>query len=521
MPPLTFANAGATVSPAHATRYRLFISYAHDDQSVDGPYAGKHYRCGPYEVPGVVGRFLQCLQGCLITLQVGLGQGGRNFGTEVFFDTARLTAGEKWVEKIQSALKECDALILLIGPGFVNSQFCLNEEVAVARQWGKAICPVVLRAVGPGWAKLPILGCNEVLGDFHALPHREQKLLAVESWSRPEEAFAELEIGLSQFLLQEVYTASAPVQPQTATSMPQGQPLGIHSAKSLLPVTYLCDQEKSFEVLKTVGSDWGDASDKALLLSLRLLPEDEWVYVLHRVRLKALPRSRNVSPFPCDPIEWPLLDTLPHEWPMAWGQALVNALKGDGSFSRRRDVQEQIAEGLSHHAQTHVLVLLMPPEAHEQPQRAQDMLQGLIDLLESFDSVQAVAGRLVILLVDPEAQADRCWLGAMGGRVYRNVMVAEPSGLQRFGLAHVKDWHRRHAALAPPGVAFPALQALAAWFNEVEAPTSGAAVPASLVSRFKRLWGGAPAQVGQPVTMSLGQFHTAFEKAHPGANFKV
>lgn len=529
-------NLGCDFS--NPTRYRLFISYAHDDQSVDGPYADRSFEVGTHAVPGVVGRFLHCLRNCLITM--GVLEGARTFDNEVFFDTARLTAGENWADEIAQALEACDAVIALIGPGFVGSQFCLHDEVAVARKLGKTICTVVLRETGPGWLKLSIPGTSDVLGALHALPHYKQKLLAVESWSKPEKAFSELEIGLTKFLLEKVYTttslpasnsAAAPQSkqsPKTVPNNPPALPAPIRtSGKPLLPVPYLCDQKPSFDALEIGGAPWAERHDQALLVSLRLKHLDQPVPVLHRARLKALQSSLPIAADLVQIADWPAFAANGADATKSWARTLVAALTSGCYLQPGASVLTQLEQGLNGlvgHQQRQMVLLQLPPEAPEQPERVRHQLSGLIQLLESFEAAGRVLGRLVICVVDPEGRGDRPWVAPWCEPESRlsNVVVVEPPCLQLFGLEHAKDWHRRYVDRAPAG--FPRLLEFEAWFTSLLAPKLPAPelMRPTLAQRVKRWWGSGSAQVATtlaPVGLSLGAFCEAFEDEYRNAMF--
>src|SRR3954469_24689393 len=69
-------------------------------------------------------------------------------GVEVW-DDRQIEAGSNWRDTIRAALRSADAAILLIGPGFLGSDFIRNEEAPLifesARESGLLIFPLIVR----------------------------------------------------------------------------------------------------------------------------------------------------------------------------------------------------------------------------------------------------------------------------------------------------------------------------------------------------------------------------------------
>lgn len=56
----------------------------------------------------------------------------------------------EWQAEIESALRTMDALVALVSPGFISSQWC-DQEVGIALGRGKPVIPIMLNAVPHGF----------------------------------------------------------------------------------------------------------------------------------------------------------------------------------------------------------------------------------------------------------------------------------------------------------------------------------------------------------------------------------
>jgi formylglycine-generating enzyme required for sulfatase activity len=66
---------------------------------------------------------------------------------EVWYDQ-RLHAGDEWWEEIKKRLRWCDAVLYLLSPESVASEYC-QKELEIARSLGKIIIPVLIQARTP------------------------------------------------------------------------------------------------------------------------------------------------------------------------------------------------------------------------------------------------------------------------------------------------------------------------------------------------------------------------------------
>ena len=66
----------------------------------------------------------------------------------VFWRDADILAGEKWHEKIQVALAQCDLGLVLISPAFLGSQYIQDHELPkFLKSGGKSVIPVLLQPI--------------------------------------------------------------------------------------------------------------------------------------------------------------------------------------------------------------------------------------------------------------------------------------------------------------------------------------------------------------------------------------
>lgn len=478
-------------------RTRLFISYAHDDISVDGAY--KHYRAKQSAVRGVVGRFLELLEERRLRLNDT--EPAPLHPDEIFFDTERLHAGCDWSDTIEQALRECDAVVCLVGPGFLRSEFCIRRELGLARQLDKPLCPVLLREVPSDWGERLIPSTREPLSRFQAVPQHNGQLKAVESWERPEDAFAQaVAPELTAFLLAHVF--KQPSRP--AVFAPATQP-GITPATPDVqpPLPYLCGQNQWRAKLGKAGEAW-EVVNKALLISLRLQPEDEHLPVLHRARRETLHHHRPVR---CDD-PWAVL--LPAGDDVATDPAIWNAEMRRAFGLRRGSVEDmaaQLLERLGASSEAQVLVLLLPTGTSREAARIRQQLRSLVAWLESGPVGDPRWGRLIVCVVDTHGRPDIEWLPPEGDRVGHNVLLVEPPCLTHITSDDVCDWRNVYL----PDSAVDSATCLE-WFMALTSPASGQTVGLSWLTRwlmrFRRPRPAADPALAAP---SLGRFAKAFQ----------
>ncbi|MFA9562628.1 MAG: toll/interleukin-1 receptor domain-containing protein, partial [Nitrospirota bacterium] len=66
----------------------------------------------------------------------------------VFWRDADILVGEKWHEKIQAALAQCNVGLVLISPAFLGSQYIQDHELPkFLKSGGKLVIPVLLQPI--------------------------------------------------------------------------------------------------------------------------------------------------------------------------------------------------------------------------------------------------------------------------------------------------------------------------------------------------------------------------------------
>ena len=82
----------------------------------------------------------------------------------VWYDSS-LTPGENYDEEISIALKECDAVVLLLTKDVLSSDYIWNIEIKRAVEYKKGIIPVGLGLAAEYYSKV-----TDAIGNIHILP---------------------------------------------------------------------------------------------------------------------------------------------------------------------------------------------------------------------------------------------------------------------------------------------------------------------------------------------------------------
>lgn len=279
--PLPQPSHAHTMASGLSTGGVLFVSYAHEDLL-------------EFAAPFIDYLILK-LRGLP---ELGYGE------ADIFFDRNRLKAGQFWDEAIQTALERADALIFLLSPHALLSQYCMERELATAAQRGIRIIPVLLQACP--WASLPLPGDprKRRLGDIGALPKAEDfSLRPVSDWATPEAAW---DATVDQ-LVEALQGAAAP----GVTSVP-ARPSCPPCPPPLLP--YFCDQQPIEAAFNRGMLEWSAA---ALLVLVKGLIDDRPLRFWDRLRQK------NLADFTTARRQLPLLEQRALNWPSAWDGARV------------------------------------------------------------------------------------------------------------------------------------------------------------------------------------------------------
>jgi hypothetical protein len=105
----------------------------------------------------------------------------------------KIMPGDDWCGEIDEQLDQADIILLLISPGFADSDYCWDVETKRAlerHEKGEAtVVPIILRPVD-GWENTPI-------GRLQALPSNGD---AVTTWPNHDEAFQDIAAGLRSLI---------------------------------------------------------------------------------------------------------------------------------------------------------------------------------------------------------------------------------------------------------------------------------------------------------------------------------
>ena len=201
---------------------------------------------------------------------------------QVFFDRAKLLAGDEWDESIQRALEEAQYFILLISVDSLYSKYCIERELATSVGRALPILPILIDECP--WKDHPVPGDQQkrTLGAFGALPKDEQfGLRPIAAWPETDRAAAWTRIvdQLTERLLRDLADPSpSPIIRVSAQTIDSH-----HGTTPLLP--YFCNQISTVNQFNGQVSTW---NRHALVILTRGLYEDNVARFWDRLRNKNL-----------------------------------------------------------------------------------------------------------------------------------------------------------------------------------------------------------------------------------------
>lgn len=402
------------VAPAStgAVGRHVFVSYSHLDAELAEPFM----------------RTLYALAGNLPEL--GLAP------ERIFYDRAKLKAGDDWDDSIKSHLQRADIFLFLVSSNSLTSRYCLKEELTGAASLGIAIVPVLLSPT-PMWENRPVEGDarNRRLGAFNAVPINGKagpQPIRGGNWATRDQALAQA----AQQIAARLQRDDAPLSPTTAHA-PQ-------STRRALPplLPNLCNQQQPEDSFENGLDLW--TPEKALLVLVKGEFVDDapgfWERLCHK-NLAGFCEVASQALRPARPLELPSAfdgaqlqaDLLP-----AVRRKLSEALFGN---SRRMRSGADLAALLATDDAVQPLWATLPSEAAE---GSAAVLQALLALLDEAPA-GAPLGRLVIavLVENPALVADDQLALTLALRATRTHVV-EARRLQPLKRDDVKRWHRQH-----------------------------------------------------------------------------
>lgn len=407
LPPITYSNAPAAVGR------HVFVSYSHKD----------------YKLAQDVVDALYALAGN--AEELGLAR------ERIFFDSARLTAGDRWSEQIDNALQLADVMLFLVSTASLNSAYCISDELGVAVAHGKTIVPVLLSPT-PEWEnrKLPGDPAGQRLGSLQGVPSDNGRLHPISGgpWANRSVALERTMQGIARLLRRD-----APAAPATAPAATAGGPR--RALPPMLPS--LCNQMASVLSFDNGLDAW--PAERALMVLLKGEFADHTSGFWDRVRLTQLADY-------CEQVLGrPLREPRPLLLPSA-------ADAGGDATALRVAVRRQLSEALTGRPRA-----LPNGEALATLLAADDGVR-LLEVILPQDTADNTAPLLQALL----AVLDDVPAGAALGRLGLGVLIEEPSLVaeerlvQRLALAparthlfetrrlqlltgdEVRRWHRAH-----------------------------------------------------------------------------
>lgn len=118
----------------------------------------------------------------------------------IWYDRA-ISAGAEWKKVIDTHITTSHLILLLISPDFISSEYCYGKEMtqALERHYaGKAwVIPIILR---------PVILSETPFEKLQVLPTNAKPVI---SWSKPDEAFHDIAVGIKQ-VVEEIAPKSFP-----------------------------------------------------------------------------------------------------------------------------------------------------------------------------------------------------------------------------------------------------------------------------------------------------------------------
>ena len=156
-----YIAAGMMATGNHMDKVKIFISYAHRDDSYRSELV-KHLRIFERE------------------------------GSAEIFDDRQIPPGSKWATEIDLKLEEAHIILFLLSADFIDSNYCYNKEMTRAlelHELGQAtVIPIVVRACL--WNRTPLC-------EYQVLPSGAKP---VEQWKYHDEAWADVAKGISSIV---------------------------------------------------------------------------------------------------------------------------------------------------------------------------------------------------------------------------------------------------------------------------------------------------------------------------------
>jgi hypothetical protein len=341
----------------------------------------------------------------------------------VFFDQARLLAGEQWDSSIQAELQRADFLIFLVSRHSLNSTYCMRHEVAVAARRGIPILPILLNPCSWEHIAIPDDPEGRTLGQLGALPKDERfglKPVSDRAWTNRDHAWNRVMEGLRARLK----------APSAAKSARSGT---LHAH---LP--YFCDQDPIAGRFDLALGKW---DGHALVVLVKGIYEDNpagfWTR-LHRRNLRERVECRRQTCLDVAPLAWPEAEPfLAARDELAYRVRceVSRALTGNGFLI---DTPEALGPVLAELAGVRPLVAALPRESAKATRAS---VEALLEFLDGAGS--ADLSRLVVALVlENDNLLDKNLTRLWKLQGYRRSHVVELTKLNPIDRQHVREWHR-------------------------------------------------------------------------------
>lgn len=298
----------------------------------------------------------------------------------IWVDHESLKGGDLWEVKIREGLAAADVFVVLMSQYFLNSKFCMNDELPVILERQRDDGAVVLGiALGPVEVSDFVCsvgaGCRLSLQSLDCLPKSAQGLLSVSDWTRPDLAWKAVRDQIERA----VWPEESPQNDVASTSVPVRptfRSLSVEAERA----PFLCNRHEQTGVLWEHLERW---ARRPLLIVSEGHRDDcppEWVERMARHEFaQARPEFGDGS------VQFP--DSVPLAWPKdvpdadgARNRWRMNMATGLGAAA---SVPQALLHTWQANRQTPVLWCATLSTSAD-ARRAMCALEGLIELLESW-----------------------------------------------------------------------------------------------------------------------------------------
>lgn len=359
----------------------------------------------------------------------------------VYYDRAKLHAGDDWHESIQQALDEAQYFIFLVSNNSLSSKYCITRELANAAKRDLPILQILLSPCPWEGRPIPEDRKKRTLGAIGALPKDDQfRLRPISGWRDRADVWNRVVKDITTLMLSK---QAQPVPWDIMVEPLSREQLQLRQTP-LLP--YLCNQDAAVSRFNDRIKIWDNKLEKkALMVLVRGIHDDNIPRFWNRLNCKNLQdwlAVRNEQLLPTSHLMWPSWDgrTLKMENEMAFmREALSESLtKTPFALLDASSLQKWLATG-----DGVVPVETILPKASKKYIRA--TLQALLNLIEECPTGTRL-DRLVfsVMVENQELIAERDLCKALNLKNHSKTHIIELMPLRELSMDDIRRWHHAH-----------------------------------------------------------------------------